>query len=208
MSDRKSKTTPKRRITQFNNKHLYKKNNQLWCRPCNVVVGSAKKSSIEQHLVTQTHIHLSSIVDSNKKPKFENSNRNQIKQEFSRDLMTAFARANIPTHKLENKVLRKTLSKYLKDEVANAWPSTTTVRKTLPDIHSSELELLKNSMKGKKIAIFADETTDCEQRYVLNVLILDLDFTKASKPLLTETFFLEVKYHKTVTFLIYIKLLL
>jgi hypothetical protein len=92
--------------------------------------------------------------------------------------------------------------------VANAWPSTTTVRKTLPDIHSSELELLKNSMKGKKIAIFADETTDCEQRYVLNVLILDLDFTKASKPLLAETFFLEVKYHKTVTFLIYIKLLL
>jgi hypothetical protein len=137
MSARKSKTTPKMRITQFNNKHLYEKNNHLWCRPCNFVVDSAKKSSIEQHLVTQTHIHLTSIVDSSKKAKFENSNRNQIKQEFSRDLMTAFASANIPTHKLENKILRKTLSKYLKDEVANAWPSTTTVRKTLPDIHST-----------------------------------------------------------------------
>ena len=68
--------------------------NQLWCRPCNVVVDSAKKSSIEQHLVTQTHIYLTSIVDSNKKAKFENSKRNQIKQEFSRALMSAFASAN------------------------------------------------------------------------------------------------------------------
>ena len=71
--------------------------------------------------------------------------------------------------------------------MANAWPSTTTVRKTLPDIHSSELELLKNSMKGKKKAILADEKANCEQRYVLNVLILDFDCTKASKPLLAET---------------------
>jgi hypothetical protein len=51
--------------------------------------------------------------------------------------MTAFASANITTHKSENKILRKTLSKYLKDEVAYAWPSTTTVRKNLPDIHPS-----------------------------------------------------------------------
>jgi hypothetical protein len=60
MSARNSKTT-KMRITQFNNKLLCEKNNQLWCRPCNVVVDSAKKSSIEQHLVTQTQIYLTSI---------------------------------------------------------------------------------------------------------------------------------------------------
>ena len=57
MSARNSKTT-KMRITQFNNKHLYEKNNHLWCRPCNFVVDSAKKSSIEQHLVTQTQFIL------------------------------------------------------------------------------------------------------------------------------------------------------
>jgi hypothetical protein len=155
-------------------------------------------------LNTQTHIRLSDLVDSNKKTKFENSDINQIKKEFSRDIMTAFASANIPTHKLENKVLRKTLSKYLKDEVGYALPSTTTVKKTLPDIHITELESLKNSIKGKKVAIFADETTDCEQRYVLNVLILELDFTKACKPLLAETYFLEVNYLNIIIILILI----
>ena len=50
---------------------------------------------------------------------------------------------------------------------------------TILKFFQSEFEILKNSLKGKKIAIFADETTDCEQRFVLNVLILELDFAKA-----------------------------
>jgi hypothetical protein len=34
--------------------------------------------------------------------------------------MIAFASANIPVYKLENRILNKTLSKYLVDEVATA----------------------------------------------------------------------------------------
>ncbi len=51
--------------------------------------------------------------------------------------------------------MRKVISNYLRDEVAGAWPSSTTVRKTLPDIHDSEKKILKDSLKEKKIAIFA-----------------------------------------------------
>ncbi len=150
MSTKKSKNTPKRRILQFNNRHIYEINNQLWWKPCNVVVDCGKKSSIEQHLNTQTHIRLSDKVDSNTKTKFDNSDRNQIKKEFSRDIMTAYASANIPTHKLENKVLRKTLSKYLKDEVADALPSTTTVRKTLPENSYNRIRIIKKFYKRKE----------------------------------------------------------
>jgi hypothetical protein len=166
----KGKNTPKKRIIEFQDKHLYVKNNELWCRPCNVKIDFDKKSSVKQHLETKTHLNLINLVKSNKKPNFQKEDRNEIKKQFSKDLMTGFASANIPVHKLENKVLKNILSKYLKDEVADAWPSSTTVRKTLPDIHDLESNYLKDSLKGKKIAVFADETTDCEQRYVLNIL--------------------------------------
>ena len=60
--------------------------------------------------------------------------------------MLAFASADIPVHKLENKTLRKCLSKYLRPEVENNWPSTTTVRKVLPDIYDSESQKMKSSL--------------------------------------------------------------
>ncbi len=103
-----------------------------------------------QHLDTKTHKNFTSIIKSNKKANIENKDRNDIQKEFSRDLMSGFASANIPVHKLENKHLRKVISKYLNDQVAGAWPSSTTVRKTLPDIHDSEKKILTDSLKEKK----------------------------------------------------------
>ena len=66
-----------------------------------------KKSSVAQHLETKTHVNLCSIVNSNKKTRFKNNDRNEIRNEFIRDIMVAFASANIPAHKLENKYLRR-----------------------------------------------------------------------------------------------------
>ena len=174
MSTKKSRNTPRKRITEFQCKYIYEKNNELWCRPCNVKLDFDKKSSVAQHLETKTHVNLCSIVNSNKKTRFKNNDRNEIRNEFARDLMVAFASANIPAHKLENKVLRKTISKYLNDDVANAWPSTSTVREQLQSVYRSEFEQLKTLFIDKKVAIFADETTDSEQRYVLNILNLIL----------------------------------
>jgi hypothetical protein len=171
---------------------LFEKNNELWCRACNVKIVHEKKSSVKQHLETITALNLTNIINSNKKNQFKPSDRHDIKKEFGKDLMIAFASANIPVYKFENKILKKTLSKYLVDEVATAWPSTSLVRKALPNIHKTEFEQLKLSVIGKKIAIFADDSTDTEQRYVLNILILELDFIIECKPLLAETIFLEV----------------
>ena len=47
---------------------------------------------------------------------------------------------------------------------------------------------MKDGLSGKKIVIFQDESTDIEQRDVLNILFLELD-CKGCKPLLAETFF-------------------
>jgi hypothetical protein len=54
------------------------------------------------------------------KNQFKPSDRHDIIKGFGKDLMIAFASANIPVYKLENRILNKTLSKYLVDEVATA----------------------------------------------------------------------------------------
>jgi hypothetical protein len=100
---------------------------------------------VTQHLDTKTHKNLTSTIKSNKKVKFD------IKKEFSRDLMSSFASTNIPVNKLENKHLRKVISNYLRDVVAGAWLSSTTVRKTFPDIHDSKKKILKDSLKENKL---------------------------------------------------------
>ena len=196
MSARKSRITPKKRIIEFNEASLQERSGQLWCKICNVEIDYIKNSSVKQHLDTKSHKNLVDCVSKNKKAKFDGNKKNDrstIKNEFASDLMAGFAAANIPVHKLKNKNLQKCFTKYLKDEVSTAWPSTTTVRKTLPKIHQNELEQLKDAFNGKKIAIIADETTDVEQREFLNILFLELDCFKGCKPLLTETFFLAVK---------------
>jgi hypothetical protein len=39
----------------------------------------------------------------------------------------------------------------LRDVVAGAWLSSTTVRKTFPDIHDSKKKILKDSLKENKL---------------------------------------------------------
>jgi hypothetical protein len=56
------KNTPKKRILEFQDKHLYEKNNELWCRICYVSIDFEKKSKVTQHLDTKTHKNLTSII--------------------------------------------------------------------------------------------------------------------------------------------------
>ena len=87
--------------------------------------------------------------------------------------MLVFAAADIPIHKLQNKVLRKVFTKYFKEDAANALPSTTTIRRKLQTLHGTQYEKLKSTFHDKKVAILAEDTTDDEQRYVLNIMLLE-----------------------------------
>ena len=194
-SSRKCRSSVKKRLIEFPNKCFSERGNEMWCKPCNVKLDYIKKSSINQHLDTATHKKLSELMSSNRRSlnfDAEKDDRNKIKNDFRKDLMVAFACSNIPVDKLNNKVLQKCISKYLKNEVADAWPSTTHIRKNLKHIHEDETEKLRSTLQKKKVAIFADETTDSEQRDVLNILVLELDAFKHCKPLLCETYFLNV----------------
>ena len=66
--------------------------------------------------------------------------------------------------------MRKILTKYFREEAANSWPSAETERRKLPSVHKIQFEKLKSIYEDKKVAILADETTDSEQRNIIQGL--------------------------------------
>lgn len=77
--------------------------------------------------------------------------------------------ANIPLYKTDNPVLRK----FLEDNVANGGsiPKCSQLRdRYLFDVYEAERTELKSLVRGKKVALIADELSDEEGRYVLNVM--------------------------------------
>ena len=173
MSSNKSSITPKRRISENLDANLIEKKidgeNVIWCKLCQVKVCHKKKSSVLQHLATVIHKKLSQGKGSSKKLSFDEDNlepneRNKMRSQFASDLLMAFASADIPVQKLENRVFRSLMSKYIKEEYVNCWPSTSTVRNKLASVYDKEVNKLKDCFADKKVAIIADETTDEEQR--------------------------------------------
>jgi hypothetical protein len=71
MSTKKSRNTPKKRRVQYADSNLQERNGLLWCKTCNFQLDYNKKSSIDQHLETKTHISLVDLLSKNKKAKFD-----------------------------------------------------------------------------------------------------------------------------------------
>ena len=110
--------------------------------------------------------------------------------------------ANIPLYKTDNPVLRK----FLEDNVANGGsiPKCSQLRdRYLFDVYEAERTELKSLVRGKKVALIADELSDEEGRYVLNVMAVLLDFDELSPngnsvAYLLDSHFLSSTNNKTV----------
>ena len=110
--------------------------------------------------------------------------------------------ANIPLYKTDNPVLRK----FLEDNVANGGsiPKCSQLRdRYLFDVYEAERTELKSLVRGKKVALIADELSDEEGRYVLNVMAILLDFDELSPngnsvAYLLDSHFLSSTNNKTV----------
>ena len=110
--------------------------------------------------------------------------------------------ANIPLYETDNPVLRK----FLEDNVGNGGsiPKCSQLRdRYLFDVYEAERTELKSLVRGKKVALIADELSDVEGRYVLNVMAVLLHFDKLSPngnsvAYLLDSHFLSSTNNKTV----------
>lgn len=143
----------------------------LYCKVCEIKVGSERRFTVEQHSKTAKHIR---TADRQKQTQSQQLISNVVdkKSSFYMDMCRAFLGANIPFHKVNNKIFRNFLTKYTGKEI----PKESTLRKNyLTDCYEETIKKIRNDVFGKKIFVSIDETTDCEGRYVANVIIGILD---------------------------------
>ncbi|KAL4153650.1 hypothetical protein QTP88_001483 [Uroleucon formosanum] len=169
----------------------------LFCKLCEVKVNSDRKFVVTQHVNTEKHKR--AVIRKNEKNK--NSEIQQLvantpkKCLFSHDLCKALLSANIPLYKISNPQLKSFLEKYTSREI----PSDSTLRKTyVNDIYEETVKNIREQIKGNKIWVSIDETTDSEGRYVANVIIGTLNTDAPGKTYLLTTEVLEKVNNSTI----------
>lgn len=114
---------------------------------------------------------------------------------FNEDICQAFISANIPLFKLQNPSLRAFLEKYTKRHI----PDESTLRKNyVKKCYSETMNNIRSSIGDHNIWISIDETTDCEGRYVANVIVGTLEIDRPSQTFLLHSEALEKTNHSTI----------
>lgn len=139
----------------------------LFCKYCEVPVAASKKFQVTQHIGTAKHQSLK---------KKHSVQKHQIlittafspgpkHSKFNEDLCKAFISADIPLNKLSNPVLKGFLEQYTKQSI----PHESTLRKNyVSDLYNVTLDMLRGKAKDNGIWVSLDETSDVEQRCVVN----------------------------------------
>lgn len=169
----------------------------LFCKLCEVKVNSDRKFVVTQHVNTEKHKR--AVIRKNDKN--TNSEIQQLvtntpkKCLFSHELCKALLSANVPLYKISNPQLKSFLGKYTSREI----PSDSALRKTyVNDIYEETMKNIREKIKGNKIWVSIDETTDSEGRYVANVIIGTLNTDAPGKTYLLTTEVLEKANYSTI----------
>ena len=182
-------------------------NGLLFCSSCNVVLDHLRKSILDKHLDSSSHKKKANQADGKQqtiKTAFECKTRPQMeKVKVSEEWIKACRAANIPLHKSDNPIMRK----FLDTRVVNggAIPKASQLRDYyLFDVYQVEKDKLKKKIEDKNVALIVDELSDDEGRYVLDVMVVILDFDELSSSgntvaYLLDTHFLSVTNNKTVS---------
>ena len=182
-------------------------NGLLFCSSCNVVLDHLRKSILDKHLDSSSHKKKANQADGKQqtiKTAFECKTRPQVeKVKVSEEWIKACTAANIPLHKSDNPIMRK----FLDTRVVNggAIPKASQLRDYyLFDVYQVEKDELKKKIEDKNVALIVDELSDDEGRYVLDVMVVILDFDELSSSgntvaYLLDTHFLSATNNKTVS---------
>lgn len=156
----------------------------LFCIHCESSITAEKKSHVKQHISTDKHkkkVEESNRSGSSVRQSLLTEHRPQVDQpqppteklsEYSMDVCKAFIEANIPLKKVSNPAIVNLFQKY----TGKPMPNESTLRqKYVPVLYNDTMKTLREKANGKHIWVSIDETTDVEQRYVVNFIFGILD---------------------------------
>lgn len=200
-------TTPEKlREVVTNHPNDYEQDGEvLFCKVCE---GPATKKFTYQHGPSRAAEHLETLIHKKNKelktgqPKqtslraalAKGGQSGKIENEFHRDLLKAFAEADIPIWKLNHPSLKGLMEKYMKRAV----PSRSTLENKFAALYQEVTSDIRQYIGDNKVYFVLDETTDSEGRYVLNILVGSLN-GEYSPPALLSTIFLEATNATTVS---------
>lgn len=145
----------------------------LFCLMCDSNVAAQQMFQVKQHRDTKKHKKAierkQSGTSSGSQTLLttigETADKNRNASEFVLDLSKCFLKANIALHKVSNPAVVEFIEKHTK----YAAPSETILRsKYLPTLYNECIEKMKQIAAGNYIWVSVDESTDAEQRFVIN----------------------------------------
>lgn len=137
----------------------------LFCKICNCAITALKLLSVKQHLETAKH-----KACEQRKTSFSQTlltEHQQANNTFSIDLCKMFMAANIPLHKINHPCVKGFFDKYVNESI----PSVSNLRlRYVPQLYQNAIEHMRAKAHNRRIWISIDETTDVEQRRVVNLV--------------------------------------
>lgn len=144
----------------------------LFCLQCEVPIKATQIFQVKQHVVTQKHIE----AKQGKEKKCSQTLVTQFQDKspsgskisyFNTRLTKTFLRTGVPLHKISHPDMRT----FIEEFTSFAAPSVSALRKVyVPNLYNECLDKLRKKAADNYIWITLDETTDSEQRYVVNFI--------------------------------------
>jgi hypothetical protein len=219
MSKTSTKISAKDRVQEFGKDKFHCDGDILFCSACNKAVDHVRRQTITDHLTSAKH-------KTAQKRKAEQSSDLLAKKQctvtmlfqlqsaakeqrdaVTRDFLDMMVKANIPLEKADHPAVRQFLSTHVNG--GGAIPMANCLRvahlPSLIDEHDAKLHRRLN--QNTFICVIADETTDLQNRPVLNILfqvLLSLDELKGelgdlTTPILVKTVYIEKVNHASVS---------
>jgi hypothetical protein len=171
-------------------------NKELHCKYCRVILSHSKKSTMDEHLISEKHTNNFNASKKQKtvQPTYFQSlkhfeSREQKVQSFREDFVKMLAAANIPAFKVAK--MKPFLLQHC--DLAGHLPNRAKIHEIVIMQSKKLQEEMKQSLQGKAITVVVDETTDSQSRSVINVVFIDR-FNKY----LVETVYVAAINHKVL----------
>ncbi|XP_014383030.1 uncharacterized protein LOC102368925 isoform X1 [Alligator sinensis] len=178
-----ARVTPKERVAQFGKDKFHTDGTVLFCTACSKPIDHVRKQTIVEHMESAKHkrnekrqredAEMGSSTAVKKQctgtaalecPTIAKAHHDTLVLDFVRMCL----KADFPLHKMDLPVVRDFLSKHIKG--GSAIPKSDQLHSHLPTLFEEEKQRLLRDFEGNFIAVIADETTDFQNRPVLNIL--------------------------------------
>nr|XP_057913311.1 uncharacterized protein LOC131107370 [Doryrhamphus excisus] len=171
---RNTTLTPKYRAEQYPG-DFYVSGDMLFCTFCQHSVDWKRKNTCDDHLLSKSHLKKKETHSANasRQPRqtcvtasFKSAD---LRKDFVEDFVSMCAEADIPLEKLGK--IRPFLVKHCKQGGALPENASSLRQLHLPRVFEQHISSVLQKIRGKKLSVVVDETTDARDCSVLNIVI-------------------------------------